>query len=118
VERSPRTARWSPCLACEGGWKAARPGNAASDAQKEDARESDFVLGDEDEDDDQDEASTTERILPSSVEPGAESVLDSPSVTSPALVRHIVKKSDTLIGIALKYGLDVSISLPKWGFDF
>ena len=116
VARSPRTARWDPCLACEGGWKGKARGSHAGPAHgTQPDRESDFVLGDEDEDD-QDAGSGVgedksdhaafgqEPSTSAHPEPLADG---SPSPPS-ALVRHIVQKSDTLIGIALKYGLDVS----------
>lgn len=120
VARSPRTARWDPCLACEGGWRATRTdGNADGNVAE---RESDFVLGDAEEDEDdehpkaeqttpQDDGSATQTtgdvVAPDSAE--------APEPASSALVRHIVTKSDTLIGIALKYGLDVSAACAELG---
>lgn len=83
-------------------------------------RASDFVLGD---DDDQDEEiDDRERLemgtrepapdyeeVQSGEPPSTEKDVESTPPAPAALVRHIVLKGDTLIGIAFKYGLDVSV---------
>lgn len=101
-----RAARWDPCLFCS-----SRPRSSGTGGDKDGGP---FVLGD---DEDEDDVVANGQVDPEkggarAGEQATEADLDaSPAEEQPApgsAIRHIVRKGDTLIGISLKYGVDVS----------
>lgn len=106
VCQKARATRWDPCLYCAPGLRSGPSG----------AQEGAFVLGDDDDDDQEadNKGDPIERDGTAGVEElvdlgQEESCADDPPAGS--AVRHIVRKGDTLIGISLKYGLDVGVFL-------
>lgn len=111
-------------MACEGGWKTAEKGGIGNGKE----RESEFVLGDDEEEEDEevsqiDEIGTKERMEEGSDEPSppdyssatkeaSENELNNPASPSPppstssSLHHHLLLPSDTLLGLSLRYGLD------------
>lgn len=121
ISQNPRLARYNPCLACLGGVGviAAGAGKGKVEAANIDGAvrdEDTFILGDDE--DEQEEAppaypadpaetssvdgSTTRLMEPS------ETIMDAPeSSTSGGPARYYIKRSDTLQGIALRFGVNV-----------
>jgi hypothetical protein len=112
ISANPRLARYNPCLACLGGVGVVNAGASTSSVQQLNAlasrnvdgavRDEDtFVLGD-DEDDDQE---------PTDPQPPATAPVESSPETPATPSKYYIKRGDTLQGIALRFGLDASVSV-------
>jgi hypothetical protein len=135
VETKGRLASWEPCLACEGKWKTGkgkRSVTAGDGGREEGGREEQFVLGDEDDEDEKDdEGLEAEKVESEDQEKAADlndngkdaddrEVEDDGKKQDDAQLarRHIVLKGETLMGIALKYRLDVRFIRSSLLFSF
>jgi len=121
-----RAARWDPCLLCAAGHPPPRSSSGTTTATTDDGS-GQFVLGDSDDDDDDDtdehdatDGAPAEGAMQATDAARAELPVEPPAAAAAAAegdvgaltadgrpVRHIVRKGETLIGIALKYGADV-----------
>jgi len=137
VDKNPRLKEYDPCLACLTGVEVAKSRKESSRFDKKayktpetrdrEREESQFVLGDDDEEDTPDHASFPSREIVKEAEIVTEawagaaddleaerewSGLPSPTKTSsrrePAPVKYWLKSKDTLQGIAMRYGVSVS----------
>jgi hypothetical protein len=116
ITANPRLAQYDPCLACLGGVAVVGSGRVRTDTQQElkpttrnvNRDEETFVIGDDEFEDDDD-------VQPSGLDtpaaPKSNANLPSPAESAPTPsppAKYYIKRGDTLQGISLRFGLDVS----------
>ncbi|KAF9484356.1 hypothetical protein BDN70DRAFT_849869 [Pholiota conissans] len=131
ISSNPRLARYDPCLACLGGVGVVKSQTTSplpkSPALKGDMltthdrnfnldgslRDEDtFVLGEDDNDDETDEHSLSDTSTDSNLPPSYDSSLSEsigdqePAKASTGPCKYYLKRSDTLMGICLRFGVD------------
>jgi LysM repeat protein len=127
IAANPRLERYDPCLACFGGVGVVRSGSGTPAHQVLDnyssinvdgaVRDEDtFVLGDDEEDDD--DLPDKVPIAPEPSHPRGDPNLtlttEEPTNTDEAVPsKYYIARNDTLQGIALRYGLNVSENQPS-----
>ncbi|KAJ7227081.1 hypothetical protein GGX14DRAFT_548025 [Mycena pura] len=117
VAANPRLTRYNPCLACFGGiGVVATSATGTQQAQQPATRNVDgavrdedtFVVGDDDEaEDGDDDLDSAARVGPATSSPVAIGSLPAPTESAPSPPsKYYIKRSDTLQGIALRFGID------------
>lgn len=143
ISANPRLQRYDPCLACLGGVGVVRSGSGADQAVARHTRENGasnnidgavreedtFVLGDADDDEEDDAAPHEPRksgiaeqpeplhtALPIPEDPNNSTLTEQSSDTNAVPSKYYLTRNDTLQGIALRFGLNVSNFQPSYNY--